>query len=176
MERLKSTITSRAGEKGDWLPAPPVVTSRAAATVVGVAANRRQRGTAVAIAAAAEASVVFVSVRPSIFLVSLRFAAGESTTLGSLVFFRREALRRLPPLFPASQSRRRWMASSFRRIARSCISFTNVQDNVFVQMHCSIQYRVIKENADDAFYELQNPMEQIIQLMYLMSFEPMFPK
>lgn len=28
-------------------------------------------------------------------------------------------------------------------------------------MLCSIQYRVIKENADDAFYELQNPKEQI---------------
>ncbi|KAE9451658.1 hypothetical protein C3L33_16472, partial [Rhododendron williamsianum] len=34
-------------------------------------------------------------------------------------------------------------------------------DNVFVQMLCSIQYRVIKQNADDAFYELQNPKEQI---------------
>ena len=30
-----------------------------------------------------------------------------------------------------------------------------------MQMVCSIQYRVIKENADDAFYELQNPKEQI---------------
>lgn len=30
-----------------------------------------------------------------------------------------------------------------------------------MQMICSIQYRVIKENADDAFYELQNPKEQI---------------
>lgn len=38
---------------------------------------------------------------------------------------------------------------------------TIVQDNVFVQIHCSIQYRIIKENADDAFYELQNPKEQI---------------
>lgn len=36
-----------------------------------------------------------------------------------------------------------------------------LQDNVFVQLLCSIQYRVIKENADDAFYELQNPKEQI---------------
>jgi hypothetical protein len=32
---------------------------------------------------------------------------------------------------------------------------------VFVQLICSIQYRVVKENADDAFYELQNPQEQI---------------
>lgn len=36
-----------------------------------------------------------------------------------------------------------------------------LQDNVFVQLICSIQYRVIKMNADDAFYELQNPEEQI---------------
>ena len=32
---------------------------------------------------------------------------------------------------------------------------------MFVQLLCSIQYRVVKENADDAFYELQNPEEQI---------------
>ncbi|XP_057952758.1 hypersensitive-induced response protein 4 [Malania oleifera] len=38
---------------------------------------------------------------------------------------------------------------------------TKTKDNVFVQLVCSIQYRVIKENADDAFYELQNPKEQI---------------
>lgn len=30
-----------------------------------------------------------------------------------------------------------------------------------MQLLCSIQYRIIKENADDAFYELQNPREQI---------------
>ncbi|CAO2038594.1 unnamed protein product, partial [Urochloa humidicola] len=34
-------------------------------------------------------------------------------------------------------------------------------DNVFVQLICTIQYRVVKENADDAFYELQNPQQQI---------------
>ncbi|XP_027110453.1 protein PPLZ12 [Coffea arabica] len=38
---------------------------------------------------------------------------------------------------------------------------TKTKDNVFVQMHCSILYRVIGSNADDAFYELQNPREQI---------------
>jgi len=26
---------------------------------------------------------------------------------------------------------------------------------------CSIQYRIVRENADDAFYELANPREQI---------------
>ncbi|XP_072968090.1 hypersensitive-induced response protein 4 [Typha angustifolia] len=38
---------------------------------------------------------------------------------------------------------------------------TKTKDNVFVQLVCSIQYRIVKENADDAFYELQNPQEQI---------------
>ncbi|KAF4372150.1 hypothetical protein F8388_000366 [Cannabis sativa] len=38
---------------------------------------------------------------------------------------------------------------------------TKTKDNVFVQLQCSIQYRVVKENADDAYYELQNPKEQI---------------
>ncbi|CAM8906039.1 unnamed protein product [Rhodiola kirilowii] len=38
---------------------------------------------------------------------------------------------------------------------------TKTKDNVFVQLLCSIQYRVVRENADDAFYELQNPKEQI---------------
>ncbi|KAF3433114.1 hypothetical protein FNV43_RR24216 [Rhamnella rubrinervis] len=38
---------------------------------------------------------------------------------------------------------------------------TKTKDNVFVQLVCSIQYRVVKQNADDAFYELQNPREQI---------------
>uniref|UniRef100_A0A0C9S651 TSA: Wollemia nobilis Ref_Wollemi_Transcript_15524_1472 transcribed RNA sequence n=1 Tax=Wollemia nobilis TaxID=56998 RepID=A0A0C9S651_9CONI len=38
---------------------------------------------------------------------------------------------------------------------------TKTKDNVFVQVFCSIQYRVVKQNADDAFYELQNPQQQI---------------
>jgi regulator of protease activity HflC (stomatin/prohibitin superfamily) len=38
---------------------------------------------------------------------------------------------------------------------------TKTKDNVFVQLLCSIQYRVVRQNADDAFYELQNPRDQI---------------
>ncbi|KAJ8626537.1 hypothetical protein MRB53_019844 [Persea americana] len=38
---------------------------------------------------------------------------------------------------------------------------TKTKDNVFVQLLCSIQYRIVKESADDAFYELQSPKEQI---------------
>ncbi|GMN40909.1 hypothetical protein TIFTF001_010142 [Ficus carica] len=38
---------------------------------------------------------------------------------------------------------------------------TKTKDNVFVQLLCSIQYRVLRQNADDAYYELQNPREQI---------------
>ena len=32
---------------------------------------------------------------------------------------------------------------------------------MFVSLICSVQYRVVRQNADDAFYELQNPKEQI---------------
>ncbi|KAJ8771462.1 hypothetical protein K2173_026639 [Erythroxylum novogranatense] len=38
---------------------------------------------------------------------------------------------------------------------------TKTKDNVFVQLLCTIQYRVMMQNADDAFYELANPKEQI---------------
>ncbi|EFJ08723.1 hypothetical protein SELMODRAFT_269623 [Selaginella moellendorffii] len=38
---------------------------------------------------------------------------------------------------------------------------TKTKDNVFVSLDCSIQYRVVRGNADDAFYELQNPEQQI---------------
>lgn len=38
---------------------------------------------------------------------------------------------------------------------------TKTKDNVFVTVVCSVQYRVMRQNADDAFYELQNPREQI---------------
>eukprot|EP00475_Leptophrys_vorax_P022636 TRINITY_DN3084_c0_g2_i2.p1 TRINITY_DN3084_c0_g2~~TRINITY_DN3084_c0_g2_i2.p1 ORF type:complete len:295 (-),score=34.75 TRINITY_DN3084_c0_g2_i2:204-1088(-) len=38
---------------------------------------------------------------------------------------------------------------------------TKTKDNVFVTIVCSVQYRVVRTNADDAFYELQNPREQI---------------
>ncbi|KAJ7525074.1 hypothetical protein O6H91_17G035200 [Diphasiastrum complanatum] len=38
---------------------------------------------------------------------------------------------------------------------------TKTRDNVFVSLECSIQYRVVHLHADDAFYELQNPREQI---------------
>uniref|UniRef100_A0A251SDI2 Putative stomatin family n=1 Tax=Helianthus annuus TaxID=4232 RepID=A0A251SDI2_HELAN len=39
--------------------------------------------------------------------------------------------------------------------------------NMFVKIISSIQYQVIKQSADDAFYELQNPAEQI-NLIFLM--------
>nr|CAB3469428.1 unnamed protein product [Digitaria exilis] len=42
-----------------------------------------------------------------------------------------------------------------------CSVLSRLPDNVFVQLICTIQYRVVKENADDAFYELQNPQQQI---------------
>ncbi|KAF2311750.1 hypothetical protein GH714_026499 [Hevea brasiliensis] len=54
----------------------------------------------------------------------------------------------------------RW--GRFEKLAEPGLHFFNPwPDNVFVQLLCSIQYRVVKENADDAFYELANPKEQI---------------
>ena len=35
------------------------------------------------------------------------------------------------------------------------------QDNVFVNVVASVQYRAVRENAKDAFYMLTNPKEQI---------------
>lgn len=43
---------------------------------------------------------------------------------------------------------------------------TKTKDNVFVLVVCSIQYRVIRQQADDAFYELQNPREQITSYVF----------
>jgi len=54
----------------------------------------------------------------------------------------------------------RFLFLSYRKL-RALHSFMSKQDNVFVQLVCSIQYRIVKENADDAFYELANPREQI---------------
>eukprot|EP00249_Psilotum_nudum_P027562 c35393_g1_i1 orf=262-1131(-) len=38
---------------------------------------------------------------------------------------------------------------------------TKTKDNVFVQLLCSVQYQIIQQSANDAFYKLQNPKEQI---------------
>lgn len=38
---------------------------------------------------------------------------------------------------------------------------TNVQDNVFVNVVASIQYRALADKANDAFYKLSNTKGQI---------------
>ncbi|MFS7994253.1 putative Band 7/SPFH domain superfamily protein [Helianthus anomalus] len=52
--------------------------------------------------------------------------------------------------------------------------------NMFVKIISSIQYQVIKQSADDAFYELQNPAEQIQPYIfygkYLLLFELLYHK
>ncbi|KAJ0511303.1 putative Band 7/SPFH domain superfamily protein [Helianthus annuus] len=52
--------------------------------------------------------------------------------------------------------------------------------NMFVQIISSIQYQVIKQSADDAFYELQNPAEQIQPYIfdgkYLLLFQLLYHK
>ncbi|MFS7914015.1 hypothetical protein Hanom_Chr16g01477891 [Helianthus anomalus] len=52
--------------------------------------------------------------------------------------------------------------------------------NMFVKIISSIQYQVIKQSADDAFYELQNPAEQIQPYIfdgkYLLLFQLLYHK
>lgn len=42
-----------------------------------------------------------------------------------------------------------------------CIYCTNIQDNVFVNVVASIQYRALADKANDAFYKLSNTKGQI---------------
>ena len=43
---------------------------------------------------------------------------------------------------------------------------TKTQDNVFVQIPVSIQYRVIPEAVESAYYKLSNPVKQIESMVY----------
>jgi regulator of protease activity HflC (stomatin/prohibitin superfamily) len=43
---------------------------------------------------------------------------------------------------------------------------TKTQDNVFVQIPVSIQYKVIPEGVQDAFYKLSDPVKQIESMVY----------
>ena len=54
-----------------------------------------------------------------------------------------------------------WQGWALDGVLEPHLNSAILQDNVFVQMLCSIQYRVVRAHADDAFYELQNPREQI---------------
>src|SRR5690348_17598887 len=43
---------------------------------------------------------------------------------------------------------------------------TKTQDNVFVQIPVSIQYKVIPESVADAYYKLSDPVKQIESMVY----------
>ena len=43
---------------------------------------------------------------------------------------------------------------------------TKTQDNVFVQIPVSIQYKVIPDGVEAAFYKLTNPVKQIESMVY----------
>ena len=43
----------------------------------------------------------------------------------------------------------------------SFVFFFCIQDNVFVNVVASVQYRVVNEHAKDAFYKLSRPQAQI---------------
>ncbi len=43
---------------------------------------------------------------------------------------------------------------------------TKTKDDVFVKLKVSVQFRILKENIFDAFYKLQNPLEQITAYVF----------
>lgn len=43
---------------------------------------------------------------------------------------------------------------------------TKTKDDVFVRVQVSVQYRILKESIYEAFYELQNPTEQITSYIF----------
>src|SRR5271170_1168182 len=43
---------------------------------------------------------------------------------------------------------------------------TKTQDNVFVQIPVSIQYKIIPEGVESAFYKLSDPVKQIESMVY----------
>ena len=43
---------------------------------------------------------------------------------------------------------------------------TKTKDDVFVKIQVSVQYRILKESIYEAFYELQNPTEQITSYVF----------
>jgi len=60
-----------------------------------------------------------------------------------------------------------------RRMSMKVLQFdvqveTKTQDNVFVQIPVSIQYKVIPEGAESAFYKLSDPVKQIESMVYNM--------
>ena len=64
-----------------------------------------------------------------------------------------------------------WIEVVVRRISMKVQQFdvqveTKTQDNVFVQIPVSIQYRVIPEAVEAAFYKLSDPVKQIESMVY----------
>jgi regulator of protease activity HflC (stomatin/prohibitin superfamily) len=64
-----------------------------------------------------------------------------------------------------------WIETVVRRMSMKVQQFdvkveTKTQDNVFVQIPVSIQYRVIPEAVEAAFYKLTDPVKQIESMVY----------
>src|SRR5712692_1461939 len=58
-----------------------------------------------------------------------------------------------------------------RRMSMKVLQFdvqveTKTQDNVFVQIPVSIQYRVLPDGVESAFYKLSDPVKQIESMVY----------
>src|SRR5690348_16437280 len=64
-----------------------------------------------------------------------------------------------------------WIETVVRRMSMKVQQFdvkveTKTQDNVFVQIPVSIQYRVIPDSVEAAYYKLTDPVKQIESMVY----------
>src|SRR5246127_3742061 len=64
-----------------------------------------------------------------------------------------------------------YLETVVRRLSMKVLQFdvqveTKTQDNVFVQIPVSIQYKVIPEGVESAFYKLSDPVKQIESMVY----------
>ncbi|CAM6020195.1 unnamed protein product [Sphagnum balticum] len=90
-------------------------------------------------------------------------ACVEQSTMGMVEKWDRFSYVAQPGLHCLNPFLGEWMAGrlSLRVQSLDVRCDTKTKDTVFVTVVCSIQYRLVRQNADDAFYELQNPRDQI---------------
>ncbi|CAM6044775.1 unnamed protein product [Sphagnum compactum] len=90
-------------------------------------------------------------------------ACVEQSTVGMVEKWGRFSYVAQPGLHCLNPFLGEWMAGSLSLRVQSLDvgCDTKTKHNLFVTVVCSIQYRVVRQNADDAFYELQDPPEQI---------------
>ncbi|CAK9251108.1 unnamed protein product [Sphagnum jensenii] len=97
----------------------------------------------------------------------LHFQGGSCSTVGMVEKWGRFSYVAQAGLHCLNPVLGEWMAGrlSLRVQSLDVRCDTKTKDNVFVAVVYSIQCRVVRQIADDAFYELQNPRDHINPLL-----------